>query len=182
MYEVNGFIFESKEEAEKAKKEATAIKYIKSQTQMDNPDTVLELYNKILLKKMFETPVGIAFLVELQEYLRTIPFIRNEDISGIPVRKSAGASKQKTQVKTKVVKEIRDDGYKGRYQITLFLSIILTVIIIGMFAITYISGDNVNIINYENQIINKYENWEMQLKEREAELDKREAELEQGEQ
>ena len=99
MYEVNGFIFESKEEAEKAKKEATAIKYIKSQTQMDNPDTVLELYNKILLKKMFETPVGIAFLVELQEYLRTIPFIRNEDISGIPVRKSAGASKQKTQVK-----------------------------------------------------------------------------------
>ena len=72
MYEVNGFIFESKEEAEKAKKEATAIKYIKSQTQMDNPDTVLELYNKILLKKMFETPVGIAFLVELQEYLRTI--------------------------------------------------------------------------------------------------------------
>ena len=39
MYEVNGFIFESKEEAEKAKKEATAIKYIKSQTQMDNPDT-----------------------------------------------------------------------------------------------------------------------------------------------
>ena len=81
-----------------------------------------------------------------------------------------------------MVKEIRDDGYKGRYQITLFLSIILTVIIIGMFAITYISGDNVNIINYENQIINKYENWEMQLKEREAELDKREAELEKGEQ
>lgn len=181
MYEVNGFIFESEEEAQKAQKEAAAIRYIKSQTQMDDPDKVLELYNKILIKKMFETPVGISFLVELQEYLRVIPYIKNEDIAGIPIRTRASKLPEKTVVKTKVVKQLKNDGYKGRYQITLFLSIIFAVIIIGMFGISYISGNNVNILNYENQIIDKYENWEMQLKEREAELDRREAELNKGE-
>lgn len=180
MYEVNGFIFESEELAETARKEAEAIKYIKAQTRMDDPENVLELYNKVLQKKMFETPVGMAFLVELQEYLRTIPFIKNEEISGIPVRNTK-TSKSKQKVKTKVVKEVRDDGYKGRYHFTLIVTFVLSAIIVGMFAITYLSGNNTNIINYENQLINKYENWEEQLKEKEAELDARESALQKGE-
>ena len=80
-----------------------------------------------------------------------------------------------------MVKEVRDDGYKGRYHFTLVVTFVLSAIIVGMFAITYLSGNNTNIINYENQLINKYENWEEQLKEKEAELDARESALQKGE-
>ena len=44
---------------------------------------------------------------------------------------------------------------------------------IGMFAVTATSG-NINIVNYENALIEKYENWETQLLEREERLKERE--------
>jgi len=47
----------------------------------------------------------------------------------------------------------------------------------SMFVITYVSGDNVTILNYENAIIDKYENWEQKLDTREKKLDQREAKL-----
>lgn len=182
MYEVGGFAFESEEMAQKAKKEIEGIKYIKSQTRMDDPDVVFDLYNKILQRKMFETQVGVAFLIELQEYLRTIPYIKNEDIRPIPVRTQV-SEKDKAKKKTVKTKEkivVRDDGYKGRYRVCLFVAFIMLFIIVGMFGVVCLSGNNVNIINYENKIINKYEQWETQLKEREIELDEREAEIERG--
>ena len=39
---------------------------------MDDPDIVLALYNKLVLKEIFVTPVGYDFLHRLQEYLYTI--------------------------------------------------------------------------------------------------------------
>ncbi len=39
------------------------------------------------------------------------------------------------------------------------------------------TSDNINIINYENALIEKYENWETQLNEREDRLLEREKEL-----
>lgn len=180
MYEVKGFIFESEAVANAAQKEADAIKYIKTQTKMNDPETVLELYNKLLQKKMFETPVGIAFLVELQEYLRTIPFIKNEDLRAIPIREKKQSEVKSKPIAQKTVKVRKDDGYKGKFKITMFLSVIFALMIIGMFIITYASGNNVNIINYENEIINKYEKWEEELEIKEAELKEREALLEKG--
>jgi hypothetical protein len=46
-----------------------------------------------------------------------------------------------------------------------------------MLVMTWVSADNVNIINYENEIIDKYESWEQELSERESELDEREKQL-----
>ena len=43
---------------------------------------------------------------------------------------------------------------------SLGINFVLLAIILGMFFITYISGNNVNIVNYENELINKYEKWE----------------------
>lgn len=178
MFEVEGFVFESEELAKKAQKEAEGIKYIKAQTKMNNPDVVFDLYNKVLQKKMFDTPVGMAFLIELQEYLKTIPYIKNEDIRPIPIKKPVVV--EKAPKKQVVKKETKSSEYKGRYHFFLYLSGILVLIIVGMFAITYFSGNNINILNYENQIINKYEHWESELNAREAELDVREAELNKG--
>ena len=47
----------------------------------------------------------------------------------------------------------------------------------GMFGITYYSGSSVTILNYENALIDKYEDWEKDLDEREQKLKEREADL-----
>ena len=60
---------------------------------------------------------------------------------------------------------------------SLFFAIVFAIVIGSMFVITYVSGDNVTILNYENAIIDKYENWEQKLDTREKKLDQREAEL-----
>ena len=63
---------------------------------MDDPDIELALYNKLVLKEIFVTPVGYDFLHRLQEYLYTIPYIRREDILPITVYEPEGmVSKEK---------------------------------------------------------------------------------------
>ena len=46
-----------------------------------------------------------------------------------------------------------------------------------MFAIVYFTSSNLDALNYEEEIINKYESWEKELNQREAELNQREADL-----
>ena len=58
---------------------------------------------------------------------------------------------------------------------------VFALVIAGMFAITYLSDDNVNILNYENAIIDKYEDWQKALDKREKQLDERESELDERE-
>ena len=61
--------------------------------------------------------------------------------------------------------------------VSTFFAVVFAMIIIGMFAITYFSDDNVTILNYENKIIDKYEEWQKSLDEREQQLDEQESEL-----
>ena len=65
---VGGFSFENKDEAEQAKKEIEGIKYIKAKTDMSDPEVILQVYNKMIGQKLFETAVGYSYLKDLQEY------------------------------------------------------------------------------------------------------------------
>lgn len=47
MYVVDGFEFQTKEEARQAKKESDGIRYIKDKTDMSDPDTVYKLYLRL---------------------------------------------------------------------------------------------------------------------------------------
>ena len=91
MYQVEGYAFETKEQEHTAKHEVEIIGYIRKNTRMDDPDIVLALYNKLVLKEIFVTPVGYDFLHRLQEYLYTIPYIRREDILPITVYEHHGS-------------------------------------------------------------------------------------------
>ena len=136
-YRVDGFSFETEEEARQAKKELDGIAYIRTQTKMNDPDVIFTLYNRLVEQQIFETAVGIEFLRELQNYLETVPYIKKEDIVPIPVP---------------------DKGLDEERR----------------FAITYISGNSTNIFNYEQKIIDKYEAWEQELSQREADVLRRE--------
>ena len=69
------------------------------------------------------------------------------------------------------------EKYRKRFQVSLFFAIVFAVAVIGMFVITFISKDNVNILNYENALIDRYESWESELQEREDAIQQKEAEL-----
>lgn len=182
-YEAGGFAFSDEEAMEKAVKEAEGIRYIKKQTNMEDPQMVLQIYCQMVQQQLFETPVGYAFLYELREYLVAMPSIQKEDIPAIPVVsfKEHVAERKKNepvQTKTKIVRKtkVQNVDYKPKFQTSFVINIILLLMIIGMFAVTATSG-NINIVNYENALIEKYEGWENELNQREERLQEREKAL-----
>ncbi|MCI9531461.1 MAG: hypothetical protein HFH38_06890 [Lachnospiraceae bacterium] len=70
---VGGFAFTDKKAALKARHEAESIQYLEKQINMENPRMVLEFYKKLLAEEVFETPVGLAFLKGLYDFLAKIP-------------------------------------------------------------------------------------------------------------
>ena len=168
MYKVGNYEFETKTQADTAQKELEGIRYIRSQTDMDDPDVVLQLYNSLILKEVFVTPVGFDFLRQLQEYLNTIPYIKNEDILPIPVyrpelieeedpeeerelRAKAAKRRQKKQRELKAQQKRKNRDYHGAYVVSTFFAFVFAMIIIGMFAITYFSDDKLKILVVDDE-------------------------------
>ena len=116
----------------------------------------------------FFTPVGLSFLVELQEYLHTIPYIKNEDIRPIYIPED---KKAVVEVKKQT------EGYKKKFHVALFFTIVLSAAIAVMFGITYVSGHSPYVVDYENELIDKYENWQKELEKREKAVEEREKAL-----
>lgn len=227
MYNVEGFEFETKEQALQAKKEVEGVRYIKAQMQLDDPEVVRRLYQKLISQNVFETPVGLSFLSELQQYIQAHESA-NRSVIKMPshvepelFRESEVGDEFATEKEAEEAREARKEAirqekenirkakqmektsneaflenqvmrekneiernhkkqiekYRKRFQISLFFAIVFAVAVIGMFVITFISKDNVNILNYENAIIDKYESWEADLREREEAIKQKEAEL-----
>ncbi len=181
-YRVDGFSFETEEEARQAQKELDGIAYIRTQTKMNDPDVIFTLYNRLVEQQIFETAVGIEFMRELQNYLESVPYIKKEDIVPIPVpdkgldeerrlKEEQRAARRQQKLQQRAGSE---QVYRKRYRITGALCAVLAAIVVGMFAITYISGNSTNIFNYEQKIIDKYEAWEQELSQREADVLRRE--------
>lgn len=66
---VGGYEFTSKEDAQIAKDELNAIKYVSSKTNSKDPKQVYSLYNKIIERKLFSTQIGMNYLKSLQTFL-----------------------------------------------------------------------------------------------------------------
>ena len=86
VWEVSGFVFENEEQAKLAKKEVEGIQYIHDNMNMDNPQMVQEIYQRIMAQELFHTPIGYAYLKELQDYLKGLPGVDASEIPGIPVK------------------------------------------------------------------------------------------------
>lgn len=183
-YEAGGFAFPNAQMMEKAKKEAEGARYIKNSADMSDPRMIYDVYCQMTRQGLFETPVGYVFLYELQEYLRVNPSINNQAIPAIPVKAPQAAPGRRersdfgsgapVKTKVKVIRKVKNADYKPWFFTSVTVSVILLLIVIGMFAVTATSG-NVNIVNYENALIEKYENWESQLEEREERIRERES-------
>ena len=181
MINVDGFLFEDKEMAQLARKEEEGIRFIKERTALDNPEVVLKLYKKLLEQELFVTPVGIRFLTELQNILLTSVYIARDEIPPIPVKMQELTQKEEPTTPIAKVDKKVEGNYKKAFYVALTCAIILGVSVIGMFVINAISGNNVNIINYREELLNEYSGWEAELEEEEERLKNWESSLEERE-
>jgi hypothetical protein len=204
MYKVEGYEFETQEQALAARQEAEQVSYLKQQTGKDDPDVVLTLYNRLVERGTFSTKVGLGYLMELREYLNAVPYIKDEDILPLPVGQTPKAGQKDAKQAAKPAKkqptpqeeeqaELRQrqrqqdsllrqqirskNHYRRLFHISTFFAVVFALAVVGMLAITVVSKDNVTIVNYENSLIDKYESWEQELNEREAQLELREQQL-----
>lgn len=195
-YEAGGFVFRTKKEAELAQREIEGTKYLRQKLDMENPNAVFSIYQNLIEQDLFETPVGYCFLKELRDYLLMIPAISNEEVLAIPIRypqteeeekkqkkeqkkEEQRKERQREKEKAKNKKEQKKEGknYKGRCQFFMVTSLILLISVVSMLLLAATS-DNVNILNYENKLIDQYSSWEQELEEREQAVKEQEQALE----
>lgn len=183
---IEGFRFTNAQLAAQAKREADGVRYIKENTDMENPEMVLHLYHKLITEELFETPIGIGFLKELRDYLSAVPSIREPELETISVEKllkstetrtsieKAGRERKKQQDKVNADKKLEQT--KKNFRNSLLCNLFLVIVVIGMFIVAT-TGDHPNILSYENKIIDKYAEWQQELEEREQAVKVREQEL-----
>ncbi|MGN1157641.1 MAG: hypothetical protein ACI4TK_15800 [Agathobacter sp.] len=190
MINVSGFLFEDEEMAAQAKREEEGVRFIKEKSSLKTQESVLKLYTTLLQQKLFVTPVGLRFLMELQGAL-IASGMKKEDIPVLDV--AAFVPDSKTEGKKSVKKSDskrsfhpvqkinnrveKGSGYKQAFYVALFFAIVFGISVAGMFVIAEASSDNITILNYEEKLIDKYEQWHNDLKEKEESLKKWENEL-----
>lgn len=177
---IDGFYFKSKSEYHRALKEKETIEQLKRSIDVENINSVEQMYMKMVAKPYFATPVGLGFLSEMRSYI--VENTGNEDMPLVPVPlpkrpKQKGDSEAVALLKD----EIANINIKKK-RITIVM-ITLIVVVVGMFFIMA-TNDNRAFFKTEEKILDNYSSWqetldqkEKELNEREEQLDKREEEL-----
>lgn len=178
---VGGYEFNTKEDAQLAKDELNAIKYVSAKTNMKDPKQVYNLYNKIIERKLFSTQIGMNYLKQLQTFLYKSSEIPNDKIQPIPINTDTQEALDKRKEQTEFKSELRNLSiqvakYRNNFIRAMVLNIILVIVIIAMFVILKTSS-NPNILNYEVTIQNRYAQWQQELQSEEESLKAREQEL-----
>lgn len=171
---VNGYIFGSDEDVALAKKELTAIKLIEEKSKNQGAASVLKIYQMALDNKVFRTPVGYAYMHELQKKLIAMG-VDKSNVPGIPLFQ-VYSTKKEEKVPREYVIPNKKDKYKKKNAVLSIVNIILILLVIIMFAISF-SGSSPNVLNYRRTLENEYSSWKQELDEREKTIKQKEREL-----
>ena len=179
-YSAEGYGFYTEKDAALAENERHKVEYLEARLDYKNPEGILRFYNKVIEERVFKTPVGFYFLMNLQQFLKKQPGIAEDSIADIPMyvtfdsefRDQASPARNRIRVQEKKPEPKRST----LLPISLIINAGLIVAVIAMFAIA-LKADQPNILNYEKALTNRYSNWEQQLTERENAVRQREREL-----
>lgn len=173
-FTVAGYTFTTKEAADDARNEMNAIRYVSSKTDRKDPKQIYILYNTMLDKELFKTPVGLDYLKDLQQYLYNNKDIPNDKIRPIPINSELQSmladKREMTKTRSRLVGLTKErNKYKDRFIRMVIINIALVIAIIAM-AVIMATSQAPTIINYENKIQDKYAGWEEELQSREAQV------------
>lgn len=185
---INGYLFETNQEYIKAQREKQVVDQMKKTMDWKNPETAYKLYRKILDKNSFTTIIGIHFLWELRSViLRSGMEVDAEQllvpVKGMEILESEAKQQKETNqpnsAKTVFQNEKNEkyrliaEKYQSSNKIKNIVIAFLVFIIAGMLIISQITPYSI-FSDYENKIINQYEEWEKELEAREAAVTERE--------
>lgn len=192
VYEAVGFLFESKQEAEKAIVEKQKILSICEKLDFDNIKMITRIYERAIENGLFSTPVGYSFLEQLQQRILSDSLDSPQLHPIVVINNSLSKRDEQKNLDEEIEKEAFLDAKRQKRQVAasknrmlevknkLFrsqiMNLFLILCIIVLFVIT-ITGETPNIMNYRIALENKYAAWEMDLREKEQELVNREQEL-----
>lgn len=173
-FTVAGYTFTTKEAAEDARNEMNAIRYVSSKTDRKDPKQIYILYNTMLDKELFKTPVGLDYLKDLQQYLYNNKDIPNDKIRPIPINSELQSmltdKREMTKTRSRLVGLTKErNKYKDRFIRMVIINIALVIVVIAM-AVIMATSQTPTIIDYENKIQDKYAGWEEELQSREAQV------------
>lgn len=179
-FEFEGYSFDTAKEMDIAKKEAESIEYIKAKMELKDREKARKLYDSLIEKKTFVTPIGINFMMELNKDLSMFSI---KPLEGVPVhlpleRIKAGEGKlTKGLIHNSNEKSLKQsDIYKDKLKNSRIINVFLVILVLAMFAVV-LFGDNSPFVDAEKKIQDKYATWEEQLNEKEQLLQEREQQL-----
>lgn len=176
---VEGYRFANMEDADLARLELEKIRAIESRLDYKNGEMVLSVYNRAVMNRTFQTPVGCMYLIKLRDHLLDTGVARENELNAVPLQAQFSGKARRQEAHRQ---SVAAGGEKERtvpiwsFRVSLAVNVILTLLVAVMFLIA-MSGDNPNILNYKSKILNEYASWEQELRAREREVSGREREL-----
>lgn len=188
-YIVGGIAFHDVESAKIAQNELRRIELLDEKMNYGDVESVAAVYDKARKNHIFKTPIGISYMMRLQNCL-----VQNRypGISDMPIFVQTEYGQQNGEEKEQDKKgqnhseglwkarleNSREETKKQREKLRLSvgLNLLLAVLVITLFIISQ-TGNNPTILNYRSKIIDQYAQWQQQLEEREQAIEEKEAEL-----
>lgn len=130
-----------------------------------------------MTQNKLSTVIGLEYLCRLRDVIVNKKYAKASELPPIQTgtfktEKAVGYRLSDMQQKLDEQKK-ETLKYRGRVKSLIICNIIL-FIVIGIMMYIATTGNNVNVINYEHKLVDKYAAWESQLSEREKQV--REAE------
>ena len=196
---VDGYCFRTEEEADTARVEKERVSILEEKLNYDNIASVAMLYEKAVRNHVFVTPIGIVFLTKIQNFLkehdrpealisipidcakRSLEEEPQEDMEHIVTDEEELLIQQQEAKVERLERELKEQkgivkDKQGRIRAGNYLNIVLVIIILCLFAITYM-GENANVLNYKRVLTDRYASWEQDLTQREKVIREKEKEL-----
>ena len=177
-YTVNGFQFGSDKDRELAETEYSSIQYINGKIENRSAETILSVYQGAIERRMFRTPVGYAYLHDLQKKMVSMGMPK-EKIPPIPLMQvfdNSATVEDKPRREVVANKRKKRNELREKNRILVIANIVLILLVIALFAIS-LKGSTPNMLNYRSAIINEYSSWDQELSLREGQIREKEKEL-----
>ena len=208
-YTVGDYTFDDEVTAQKARKEAETISYIRSRTDFTKPANAQKIINTIRNNDMFETKLVLDFVEKLERFVNGGDDATLDLTSGIqdPTLGRTGDEPPETEEpeyqgftadeeeklreevrrRTRHLKESAEervqnikDNYRAKARNLYIVIAAMSVIIVGLLLLTFLS-DSSPFYNAEQAVIDQYSQWQEELDSKERWLIEWENELKEKE-
>ncbi len=176
---LENFTFESREDYDRAEKELRFIERLRENMDLTSGMNAQKVYERAVADKMFRTVVGYLFLNELRQIILESGVAEPDSLADIPVPVTQNSGRD-VMTERSLAEQRSMRLYEGQRTLNQKLKIVivaLTVLLLGFVIInfrfeysifTYFTNYKANM---EEELIDKYENWQSDLEERERALE-----------